>query len=134
MQLAAGGGRSRYVELDRMERNRPREQRMNLDLAVRREPDFGSYRIAGVDDANFVLRLRIQIAIGQLERRIVQRFGMIPPGSRILQHRAAQPAKRKPDQRRLEVSGIAIESGAANQVRLAREISEVVVESTRAGI
>ena len=69
--------------------------------------------------------------IGHLQRRVVQRFGVVPPGAGILQHRSAQAANGEPDQRGLEVRRI-LTNPATHQVWLARQIAEIVVKSAGA--
>src|SRR5437763_8971642 len=89
LQFPTSRRRARNIEFQRLERDRTRQEWMDLDFVVGREPNLRSHRIARVDNANLVVGVRVELAIIQLERSVVQGFGMVPPGARILQHRAA---------------------------------------------
>ena len=103
------------------------------------EPDSLFETVAGVNDAQFIMGGWVKSAIPELQRRIIERFGVIDPGNAP---RAGSPFVWFVDDQiffeidpgRSEASRVLIETGARQQVRLARAIAEVVVKTAGSGI
>ena len=87
---------------------------MDLQIA-RHQPDLAAGAIARIDGADAILRRSIETRIAHLQRVVVERFRVGPPG---------------PGPMRMIFEA----DGAANQMRLMRGIAEIVVETAWAGI
>src|ERR1039458_5494246 len=128
VQYALRGRGAGDVEFDGADRLGLEHEGVDFDFGGRRvlenprrpggpphEANFAAWTIACVHDANAILRRSIETCVAHLQRLIVERFRVRPPG--------------------LGPVGMIFQAdAAAHQMRLARGVAQIVVETAGAGI
>src|ERR1039458_1578681 len=114
VQCALRGRGAGDVEFDGADRLGLEHEGVDFDCTGY-QPDFAAWTIACVHDANAILRRSIETCVAHLQRLIVERFRVRRPG--------------------LGPVGMIFQAdAAAHQMRLARGVAQIVVETAGAGI
>src|SRR5437879_10642634 len=100
---------------------------MNFDVAVGDQANSSARNVTCIEDAELVTRAAVETLVTQFERLVIERRRVVPPGN-------APALVSKIDERRSEKGGIILKTRSAEQMRLAQQIAQVVVETAGAGV
>src|SRR5438552_6382925 len=107
---------------------------MDFQSIIGDEAYFFLWTVAAVDDPDFILRVWIEFGVAHFERSIEESFSMVEPGPSagaqwLLRRFIPHQVFLECDAGRFERARISFQPGTPDQVRLASDIPQVIVES-----
>src|SRR5262245_46268635 len=96
---------------------------MNFKAAIGEQANLPVRHVSHINDTELVARTATETFVAQLERLIVERGRVVPPGN-------APALVPKIDERRFQKSRVFFKAGTSDQMWLAQQITQVIVETT----